>query len=124
MSHPVAILGAMTRTSAPLAGPVARSASSPLAEARRADTELRRIVLRVRQWGLEAARPCSTDALTAIAGAVVEEARAGRLSPLLWSAGRVDEVLTLGAARYCAGLGVAVPAGLAPALTLWLDYLD
>jgi len=99
------------------------SPSSPLGDARRADAELRRIVLRVRQWGLEQGRSCSTDALTAVAAVVVEEARRGQVSPLLWSTARVTEILAVGAPRHCAQLDMSLPVGLSSALLLWLDYL-
>jgi hypothetical protein len=97
--------------------------ASPLAQARRADGEVRRIVLRARQWGLEAGRTCSTDALTAVVGTVVEEARQGRRSPLHWSCSRVVDVLAVGAPRQCARLETSLPPGLSDALALWLDYL-
>jgi hypothetical protein len=113
----------MTHPTAPEAVLPSRRAPSPLTELRRADGELRRIVLRVRQWGLEGGRTCSTDALTALVAAVVEEAREGRRSPLQWSSARVLDVLVVGAPGQCARLGIALPAGLSPALTLWLDYL-
>jgi hypothetical protein len=121
----------MTRTLAPAPAtasaqgvrPASLSPSSPLGDARRSDAELRRIVLRVRQWGLEQGRTCSTDALTAVAGVIIEEARHGQMSPLLWSAARVADVLAIGAPRYCARLDMSLPMGLSTALALWLDYL-
>ena len=98
--------------------------ASPFAEARRADRELRRIVLRVREWGLANGRCASTDALTAIAAAVLDEARQGQRSPLAWTADRVSDVVRLATPRACARLDAAPPPELEPAMCLLLDYLD
>ena len=100
-----------------------RPPRSPLGEVRRADTELRRIVVRVRAWGLERGRACSTDALTAVVGVAVDDARNGRASPRCWTEARVGEVLATGVSTFCADREVALPQGLAPAMALWLDYL-
>jgi hypothetical protein len=90
---------------------------------RRADAELRRIVVRVRAWGLERGRSCSTDALTAVVGVAVEDARCGRASPRCWTETRVGQVLAAGVSGFCADREVALPPGLSPAMALWLDYL-
>jgi hypothetical protein len=100
-----------------------RPPRTPLAAVRRADAELRRIVVRVRAWGLERGRACSTDALTAVVGVAVEEARRGRASPRCWTEARVTEVLTTGVSSFCADRELTLPPGLAPAMALWLDYL-
>jgi hypothetical protein len=105
-----------------------RQARGLLAAARAADPDLRTIVVQVRAWGLGLGRTCSTDALTAVAGAAVEEARAGMASPLWWTPGRVEDVLERGAFEYCLRRDVEVTAALLyefpPALSLWLEYLS
>jgi hypothetical protein len=104
-----------------------RPPRGPLGAARRADAELRTIVVRVRAWGLAIGRACSTDALTIVAGAAVDEARAGAASPLWWTADRVDHLLGRGALDYCDRHDIDVTSALlgelAPALSLWLEYL-
>lgn len=96
---------------------------SPLHALRAADAQLRTIVIRVRTWGLSVGKACNTDALTAVIGAAVDEGRAGRCSPLQWTAPRVHDVLSSGAPGFCAARDVAVPEGLSAAMALWLDYL-
>jgi hypothetical protein len=81
-------------------------------------------VVRVRAWGLERGQACSTDALTAVVGVAVEDARAGRVSPRCWTEARVAQVLATGVTSFCADREVALPAGLAAAMELWLHYLE
>jgi hypothetical protein len=100
-----------------------RPSRTPLGALRRADPELRRIVVRVRAWGLQRGRGCSTDAVTAVVGVAVDDARAGRASPRCWTEGRVEQVLATGVTNFCADREVALPPGLQIAMALWLDYL-
>jgi hypothetical protein len=80
-------------------------------------------VIRVRTWGLTRGKACSTDALTAVIGATVDEGRSGTCSPLRWTSERVHGVLSGGASAYCTRSEVALPEGLAAAMALWLEYL-
>ena len=126
LSHPGVRVSAMRQISAPAPsdGQGRARRDSPFAEARRADRELRRIVLRVREWGLANGRCASTDALTAIAAAVLDEARQGQRSPWLGRpiASRRSSVWPQ--PRACARLDAALPPELEPAMCLLLDYLD
>lgn len=96
---------------------------SPLGDLRRADPELRQLVVRTRAWGLALGRACSTDALTVVVGIAIAEARDGLASPLWWTVARVDELVAVQAGELCANYDVARPEGVAEALRLWLEYL-
>ena len=126
MSHPGVRVWAMRQIPVPVPSDGHRAArrASPFADARRADRELRRIVLRVREWGLAQGDGVATDALTAVAAAVLDDARGGHSSPLAWPRGRVEQILAVAAPQACARLDASLPPGLAPALSLLLDYLD
>ena len=111
------------RPSRPTSTVPSRTNPTPLGVVRRSDPELRRIVVRVRAWGLERGRACNSDALTTIVGVAVDEARTGCTSPRWWTSGRVEQVLTAGVSGFCAARELGLPPGLAPAMALWLDYL-
>lgn len=109
---------------APSDGHRAARRATPFAAARRRDRELRRIVLRVCEWGLGQGRGVSTDALTVVGAAVLDDARDGRHSPLSWPSGRARQLLSEGAPLACARLDASLPSGMTPALFLLLGYLD
>lgn len=100
-----------------------RPSRTPLAALRHADPHLRAVVVRVRAWALARGEACSTDALTAVVGAAVDEGRAGLCSPLRWTRKRVEQVLRDGAPSYCTRREVDLPDGLGQAMELFLRYL-
>lgn len=97
--------------------------TGPLAHLRRSDPQLREIVLRVRQWGLTRGIGATSDALTAVVGVALEEARLGLASPTEWPEDRVDDVTVNAVPALCASLGCAPPQDLADGTALWLAYL-
>ena len=80
--------------------------TGPLTHLRRSDPQLRDIVLRVRQWGLTRGIGATSDALTAVVGVALEEARLGLASPTEWTEDRVDDVTVNAVPALCATLGL------------------